>query len=142
MAATAEILAEDEVTVSNLAQIFKRAFFKTSLDKDGDLIVHTEGPRIIVIVGQDTKLLKFTAIYGVKESAQLELKHAFVNKMNDEAIFCRFSIPKTRQDVLLAEYYLPYEEGIPAYQVVYALRLFVRVAQNTILTCDEHDLLE
>ena len=33
--ATAEVLAEDEVTISNLAQIFKRAFFKTSIDKDG-----------------------------------------------------------------------------------------------------------
>ena len=36
--ATAEILAEDKVTTSNLAQMFKRAFLKTDLDKDLSLI--------------------------------------------------------------------------------------------------------
>lgn len=41
--AMAEVIAEDEITISNLAQIFKRAFFKTSLDEDGDLIVHIDG---------------------------------------------------------------------------------------------------
>ncbi len=43
--ATAEVLAEDEVMISNLAQIFKRTFFKTSIDKNGDLIVDIYGRR-------------------------------------------------------------------------------------------------
>ncbi len=140
--ATAEVLAEDEVTTSNLAQIFKRAFFKPSLDKDGDLTVHTDGPRVIVTVDQDKKLLKFMTIYGVKESARMELKHAFVNKMNDDIIFARFSIPKARPDVLIADYFLPFEEGIPAFQIVYALRLFARVVPGAIRACDENDLVE
>jgi hypothetical protein len=66
---TAEVLAEDEVTTSNLAQIFKRAFFKTSFDKDGDLVVHTDGPRVLVEVNQENKLLKFVSFFGVKESS-------------------------------------------------------------------------
>ena len=140
--ATAEVLAEDEVTTSNLAQIFKRAFFKTSVDKDGDLIVHTDGPRVIVTLNQDNKLIKFMTVYGVKESAGLDLKHTFTNRMNDEVIVGRFSVPKTRPDMLIADYFLPFEEGIPAFQIVSALRLFARVVPGAIRACDENDLVE
>ncbi len=140
--ATAEVLAEDEVTTSNLAQVFKRAFFKTSIDNDGDLIVQTDGPRVIVTLNQDNKLIKFMTIYGVKESARLDLKHNFTNRMNDEIIVVRFSVPKTRPDMLIADYYLPFEEGIPAFQIVSALRLFARVVPAAIRSCDENDLLE
>lgn len=138
--ASAEVLGEDEVTTANLTQIFKRAFFKTSLDKDGDLAVHTDGPRVIVTVDQDRKLLKFMAIYGIKESADQDVKYAFANKMNDDVIMARFSIP--RPDVLLADYFLPFEEGIPAFQIVSALRLFARIVPGAIRACDEHDLME
>ncbi len=140
--ATAEVLGEDEVTTSNLAEIFNRAFFKTSLDKDGDLRVQTDGPRVVVIVDQDKKLLKFMAVYGVKESAHLALKHAFVNKMNDDIIFGRFSIPESRPDVLIADYFLPFEDGIPVFQIVAALRLFGRVVPGAIRQCDDNDLIE
>ncbi len=140
--ATAEVLAEDEVTTSNLAQVFKRAFFKTSIDNDGDLIVQTDGPRVIVTLNQDNKLIKFMTIYGVKESARLDLKHNFTNRMNDEIIVVRFSVPKTRPDMLIADYYLPFEEGIPAFQIVSALRLFARVVPAAIRSCDENDLVE
>jgi len=140
--AMAEVLAEDEVTTSNLAQIFKRAFLKTSLDKDGDLIVHTDGPRVIVTLNQDKKLIKFMTIYGVKESARLDLKHTFTNRMNDEIIVGRFSVPKTRPDMLIADYYLPFEEGIPAFQIMSALRLFARIVPGAIRACDENNLVE
>lgn len=139
--ATAEVLAEEEVTAANLAQIFKRAFFKTSLDKDGDLIVHTDGQRVIVTLNPDNKLIKFMAVYGLKESARLELKHAFTNKMNHEVIFGRFSIPKSRPDSLIADYYLPFEEGIPAFQIISAIRLFARVAPYAIRACNTDDLV-
>lgn len=140
--ATAEVLAEDEITVSNLAEIFKRAFFKTSLNEHGELVVQTDGPKVIVAVDQDNNLLKFMSVFGFKESARLELKHAFVNKMNDEIILDRFSIPKGQPDVLLADYYLPYEEGIPAFQIVSTIRLFARVAMGAVHRCDENDLVE
>ena len=139
---TAEVIAENEVTTSNLAQIFKRAFFKTSLDDDGDLVVHSDGPRVIVTVNQDNKLIEFMSIYGVKESAPLDMKYAFTNRMNDDIILGRFSIPEQRPDMLIADYYLPFEEGIPAFQIVSVLRLFARVVSSAIRQCDKNDLVE
>lgn len=140
--ATAEILAESEVTKENIAGLCKRAFMSTSFDKDGDLVVQTDGPRVVVMVDADKKLIKYLALYGVKKSSPLELKHAFVNKMTDTVIFGRFSIPDRRPDVLVADYFLPYEEGVPAFQIVSALRLFARVVPAAIGACDDNGLVE
>jgi len=140
--ANVEVLVENEVAKESLAALFKRAFMSTSFDEDGDLIVQTDGPRVFVSVDEEKKLLKYMAIYGVKESSPLELKHAFVNKMNDEIIFVRFSIPEQRPDILMADYFLPYEEGIPTFQIVSAIRLFARIVPGAIRACDDNDLVE
>lgn len=137
-----ELLSEKEISKERLAALFKQAFFSTSFDKDGDLVVRSDGPRVFVIVDSQKKLLKYMAIYGVKETAPLELKHQFVNRMNDDIIFVRFSIPGKRHDVLMADYYLPYEDGIPAFQIIAAFRLFSRVVPGAIRACDELDLVE
>jgi|GEM_PF-2097789 len=39
MSSTTAILAEENVTLENLADLFKRAFLKATIDEDGDLIV-------------------------------------------------------------------------------------------------------
>src|SRR5919109_5034706 len=130
-----EVFAEDEVTISILAQTLQQGFFKVSLNNDGYLTVYTDGPRVIMTVNQDNKLIRFMSIYGVKESAPLELKHTFVNKMTDDVILIRFSIPESRPDMLIADYRLPFEDGIRAFQVVSALRLFSRIVPYAIRTC-------
>jgi len=140
--ANIEVLSENEVTKENLASLFKRAFMSSSFDEDGDLVVQTDGPRVFVTVDEDKKLLNYMAIYGVKESSPLELKHALTNKMNDKIIFGRFSIPERRPDILIADYFLPYEEGIPTFQIISAIRLFAKVVPGAIRACDDNDLIE
>jgi len=138
--ATAEVLAESEVTTSNLDKLFKQAFFKTSLDRDGDLIVQSDGPRVIVTVDQEKKLVKFMAVYGLRQTAALEHKLALVNRMNNEIIYVRFSVP--REDLLVADYFLLFQQGILAFQLVSSLRLFARVVPAAIRACDHQDLVE
>jgi hypothetical protein len=140
--AETEILQERDVTKENLAALFRRAFFSTRFDSDGDLIVETDGPRVLVKVDPDKKMLKYLAAYGIDESSPLELKHALANKMNDRIIFVRFSIPEAKSDALVADYFIPYEGGIPAFQIISALRWFARVVPGAILTCDDHDLVK
>lgn len=137
-----EVLSESEVTKENLVSLFKRAFMSTSFDDDDDLVVQTDGPRVYVTIDEEKKLLKYMAIYGVNESSSLELKYALTNKMNDNFIFGRFSIPEQRPDMLVADYYLPYEEGIPTFQIVSAVRLFAKVVQSAIRASDDNDLVE
>lgn len=136
-----EILAEDEVTSDNVARLFKRAFMRTIIDEDGDVRVETDaGPKVLISLDEDRKLLKFTTIYGLKDSATEAEKLAFVNKMNDDMIFVRFCVADA--DMLVADYFLPYEQGITAYQIVLTVRLFSRIVPAAIQTCDEDDLVE
>ena len=136
-----EIIAEDQVAPDTLRDLFRRAFFVASLDDDGDVRVETDDPTVFVSINADNKLLKYTTVYGFKSTASLELKHSFVNKMNDDVIFCRFSVPEEAPAILMVDYYLPFGEGVPAFQVVRALRFFARVVPRAIYDCDDNDLI-
>ena len=131
-----EVLAEDQVSIESLQQLFKRAFFKASIDEDGDLVVQGEGPRVFVMLLADNKLIKFMCMYGLREDAPMADKLALVNRMNDDVILGRFCVPVERPDLLMADYYLGYEEGVSAYQVINAMRMFGRVVQGAIRLCD------
>lgn len=135
-----EVLAETEVTTPNLAQMFKRAFFSTSIDSDGDLIVQSDGLRIIVRIDGEKKLVVFTVMLRVNESATEISKLTLVSQMNNKVVLARFAIP--RPDLMIADCTLPFEEGIPTFQIVATLRLFARVVVNAIRICDEHGIVQ
>lgn len=137
-----EIIAEDEVTPENIRNLFKRAFYGASIDDDDDVRIDTDGPLVFVGIRENVKLLRYTTLYGVDESARLESKHAFVNRLNNDVILCRFSISGRDDDTLCADYYLPFGEGILAFQVVSALRWFARIVPNAIRDCDEDNLVK
>ncbi|MCS1408363.1 MAG: hypothetical protein M2R45_01538 [Verrucomicrobia subdivision 3 bacterium] len=131
------------MTTERLVALFKRAYFSVSLDEDGDLCVGTDDiRRVFVIIYEDYKLLRYFALFGLWEKASLESKRAFVNKMNDKFNFVRFSVFEDHPNVLVADYYLPFEEGIPAFQIVSALRLFSRLAYRILREYDEDDLVK
>ena len=136
-----EFIPEDEVAPDTIRDLFRRAFFTTSLDADGDVRIETDDPIVFVSINTDNKLLKYTTVYSFKKTASLESKRAFVNKMNDGVIFCRFSVPEEAPDILTADYYLPFGEGVPAFLVVWALRLFARVVPRAIHDCDDNDIV-
>ena len=136
-----EIIAENIVTPETIRDIFRRAYFSTTLDDDGDVRVETDDPIVFVSINANNKLLKYTTVYAFRETTSMEPKLAFVNRMNDELIFCRFSVPEDEPDLLMADYYLPFGEGVPAFQIVSALRLFARVVPRAIHDCDENDIV-
>lgn len=136
-----DILSESDVTANQIRQLFRNAFMKAEIDEDGDVRVHTDaGLKVIVSVDDSRKMLKYMAIYGLKEDAPDYEKHTFVNTLNDNVIFVRFSVPRT--DILMADYFLSYEEGIPAYQIVNTARIFSRVVLGSVSEYDENDLVE
>lgn len=138
----AEYIVESEVTPKNVRELFARAFYSTQLDDDGDIFVRAEPTSVYVSVNRDNRLLRYAAHYRIDENASLESKHAFVNKLNDSVVFCRFSIPDVYEDTLVADYYLPFEEQITSFQIVSAFRLFTQIVPNAIRDCDDDDLVK
>jgi len=134
-------LDEDKVTPTYLLQLFKNALMKVSLDNENDIRVTTGlGSLFLIEVLSEQKMLKYMSMFGFKTNAKSPDKLALLNQLNSGVILSRFSMP--REDVLLSEYFLPYEEGIPSYQVVNCLRLFERVTTGAIRQFDTSDLVE
>lgn len=136
-----DFLHEDDVTTAKLCGLFKRAYMKATLD-GGQLSVDSDGPRVLVEVEENHKLLKFMALYMMRDDAALESKFEFMNRLNSSVIFARFSIPGDHPGVLVADYYLPFEEGITSFQIVTSLRLFARVVPGAIQACDNEALVQ
>lgn len=139
---TPEYIVEGEVTPENIRDLFSRAFYSTHVDDDGDVVVNAEPISVFISINKDNKLLKYSTYYGVNKIAPLESKIAFVNKMNDDMVFCRFSIPKDHEDTLVADYFLSFGENISFFQIVSSLRLFASVVVNAIHHFDSDGLIE
>lgn len=137
-----EYIVESEVTPKNIRELFSRAFYNTDLDDDGDVVVNAEPISVFISINKNNRLLKYSTYYRVDETAPLESKLAFVNKMNDDVVLCRFSIPEDHEDTLVADYFLPFGESISSFQIVSALRLFALVVVNAISDCDDDDLVK
>ena len=139
---TTEYIVESEVTPENIRELFSRAFYNTDLDDDGDVVVNAEPISVFISINTNNRLLKYSTYYRVDETAPLESKFAFVNKMNDDLVFCRFSIPEDHEDTLVADYFLPFGESISSFQIVSSLRLFALVVVSAIRDCDDDDLVQ
>lgn len=136
-----DFIPEADVNTDTLTALYKRAFYKCDKDDDGDLRVNTEGPRVLITVNEENKLVRFTAIYRLKENEPEDKKLHFMNRMNDKIIFARFSLPENDHDLLVADYFLPYEDGLPAFQLIKALRIFANSVVAGIRACDEDGLV-
>jgi hypothetical protein len=135
------LIAEENVTPPTILQLFEDAFMKVELDDDNDVRVTTElGTVILIKVHQDKKMLKYLGLFGFRKTANTSDKLTLVNTLNSKVILSRFSMPK--EDILLSEYFLPYEEGIPSYQVINGFRLFERVTLGAIREFDTANLVE
>ena len=135
-------LEEDEIDLDSLHRLFQSAFIRADLDEEAEMLrLQSEaGPLVSLEVDDDRHLLKYTAIFGIKDFALEEHKHEFANAMNDGVIVARFCVP--RPDILMADYYLSYESGVTAYQIVHSLRLFARTVVAAIREYDRFELVD
>lgn len=136
-----EVFEEDQVTLSALAQIIRQAFYKVSTYEEY-LVVHTEGPLVALFVDENKKLISFISSVSVKESAPLELKHAYANELNDTLTLLRFSSPKAHPDSLMANYDLSFEHGIRLSNIVSTLRCFSRNFTHALITHKNDQLFD
>lgn len=137
-----ETIPEDEVTISNLQSLFDRAFFNTYIDGDGDLVVKDGEHNIFLSVMENTKLLAYFSYFRIREATPLHQKLNLVNKINDSVVMVRFSIQERNPDTLMVDYYLPFEGGVSASQIISTLRVYERIINVVMHIYDEDDIIE
>jgi hypothetical protein len=134
-------MGEAEVSIEKLYELFDAAYMECELDEDGDLRVVTDsGPRVFLSLHEPNKLLRFMAFYKFRDEAGEYDKLLFVNTLNDDIVFIRFSL--NGMDTLIADYYLPYARGASPFHIINAAKLMGRVITSGIRQHDTNNLLE
>ena len=121
-----EIIKENEISIGALESVFQRAFINAETTGDDQVWVKMESFLPVKIeLDVENKMIKLESATGIKEAAPESEKYAFANRLNG-ALLVRFYILEGGR-VLVGDYYLSYEGGLSAYQIVNTYRIFSRV---------------
>ncbi len=135
---------EKQVTLPLLLDVFQYAQFEASINDQGILMVLAETALVSVDVqtADNVRLIRFTSMYKMKDTATIEEKMALANKLNNGLILARFSILETDHQAMNVVYHLPFWGGIDAYHIVVALRLFTHVYAGAPSVVDTQHLID
>ena len=127
------LLTEEEFSAVMVKDFLRSEFINASLDDDGDVIaILDDGSRACITVDSNRKMLKFMMVYAISEDAPLEQKFEMVNRMNDQLVFTRFSVPERDRSALMCDVFLPFEGGLMATQLLKSFRYFIKVTRGAV----------
>ena len=134
------LIPEKDVSLAQLQSIFEAAFVENDVDDDGDLYIRTENnTKIFVSLDERNKVIRFTALYGLRSDASEAEKTVLANALNDNIVFVRFST--TSRSSLVCDYYLPYNGAVSPLHVVTVTRLFNCIIASSLGEYDTADIL-
>ena len=134
------LIPEKDVSLARLQQVFEAAFVENDVDDDGDLVIRTENnTKIFVSLDERNKIIRFTALYGLRDDAQEEDKTTLANTLNDNVVFVRFSA--SSHSALICDYYLPFNGAVSPLHIVTVTRLFNRIVASSLGEYDTADIL-
>lgn len=133
------VIAEKDINLDKIGEIFKTAFVKTEIDQDGDLAIEDDGIKTFIRVDEKKKLITFFSVWNLKASVPEIDKLKLANRLNNDLILVRFSVPNLT--TLWCDYQLSYEDGIRPYSIVGSYRLFLRVTRGAVTSCDPDQII-
>ena len=134
------LIPEKDVSLAQLQSVFEAAFVENDVDDDGDLYIRTENnTKIFISLDERNKVIRFTALYGLRDDALEADKVTLANTLNDHIVFVRFSA--TSRSSLVCDYYLPYNGAVSPLHVVTVTRLFNRIIASSLGEYDTADIL-
>ena len=136
-----EYLAEEDIDCATLGDLFSRAFMRMSYDKDGDLWVQdSDGPRLMITVDLLRRMIRIAGAWRFKQGADPDAQQRLAARTNAAFTMARFRAVKP--ELFVAEYFLSYEKGLLAAQLVHSLKLFGRITQSAVREHDSEDALQ
>jgi len=131
----ADLVYPENVTKEGLRDLFVAAYMDATLDEDGDVLVK-ESYRSYLVPSQDAAWIRLYSPFKGSESATLEDKLAYCNKINADMIIVRTYV--TDKGGFIFEEYLPVEGGITKRAIVLAVRRFHRMLESAIRADDKN----
>ncbi len=130
---------ESEVSLEAFRGVLSESADEVVIDEDGDLKVVAEDVKIFLKLDAEKKLIFVYAAWHLKESAMEIEKLTLVNRLNDQLLFVRFSMPNA--NTLFADYNISYRGGITGAQLEHTLEMFRAVFRGAALTQDPGDII-
>jgi hypothetical protein len=128
------MLAESELTLERLQEVFSAAYLKTEIDADGDLRIDEDGIKTFVRLDPKRRLVTYLAAWRLKASVPRERKLQWVNALNQDLVMVRFTVANTPN--LVCDYQFFYEGGVHAQALVHHYRQFVNVVRGAVTLKD------
>ena len=104
-----------------------------------ELVVKADDSWVSVLIDQERCLIHLFSFHPLKELADEKAKLALANRMNSTFDYAQFHIASPVR--LVADYALPFDQGLGSFQLVGTLRRFVSSISAAIRTCDDEDVL-
>jgi hypothetical protein len=126
-----EYFSEEDVDRATLGDLLSRAFIRVSYDEDGHLWAQDhDAPKVMITVDLVRRMIRMAAAWRYKQEADPDARQTLAARTNDAFMMVRFRAVEPR--LFLAEYFLSYEKGLLAAQLVHSLKLFGRITQSAI----------
>lgn len=131
--------AVNAVTLEELRTVFQEAYIDAEIDEDGDLqLTEPDGLMLWVQLDDERRLLNFFTVGVLRADVTQEQKLVFLNELNRSIIGATFYL--ARDDFMIADSYLSYEDGMSNDRVISSYRWF-RDAVLTAIRRDERGIL-
>jgi hypothetical protein len=131
------LLFENEVTFENLIKTFNEVSIDARINPDGRLRVQDEKLVIYVEVFPSIKLISFCAFLKFDDSVSTDTKYTSINSLNERVKFARFAIDTDDEGTFSSDYHLPYNNAIPIWTIIVALRHFEKATLMALKEMDE-----
>ena len=86
------------------------------------------------------RMIRIAAAWRFKQGTDPDARQRLAARTNDAFMMARFRTVEPQ--LFLAEYFLSYEKGLLAAQLVHSLRVFGRIAQSAVRERDGEDVLQ
>jgi hypothetical protein len=87
-----------------------------------------DGDRQFIKIDPERSIITFFVAFGLRSRVLDSDKLKFANKLNDELVLARFSVP--RSDILWCEHQLLYDGGVTAFRIINTYKWFVNVCRR------------
>lgn len=131
--------SSDELTIERLEQSMAVAQLPCTRLSDTELEVTIYEDSATLRLDPVRRWLRLQKAFTINAFVSDGVKHGVVNALNGEWDVVRFFIPAP--DTLVADWVIPYHQGIAPFQVVLALQGFVATVQEAMRTCEDVGLL-
>jgi len=129
------VVAAADISIESLHELLNSSYVNNEIDDQGRILATTDsGLKVFISLNEPNKLVKFALGFRIKPEASEEQILQLANRINDKVIMVRYAVPAA--EVLVADYFLPYGQGIQALQIVNSLKLLDKVCLAGIR---EHD---